>query len=287
MNEQRTATQPREILEGDRLCAKCLHPLAGQTIERDKDTTLLFVRCGECGTASAIFEYPTVVPWMNRIKATIVSTLAFIVLACAIAIAGVTGGFTSGAALGSVERAAGVVVDARPRPTDTGGKPTVQSIWDPADEAWLATAEGSAAMAAARWSRGANLELLLIGSLATAIAFPFLVLLAVSFCRQHPAKRALIVLIPTLVGTTAAIILTLDDASLSWQNFRTWKNVASERHLASHLMALWTWFNAFAIAIALIGPTLVASIARLILPPRDRRLIAWLWEWRGKPVPRD
>lgn len=287
MNEQRTQTQPRETLEGDRLCAQCLHPLAGQTIERDQDTSLLYVRCGECGTASALFDYPTAVPWMNRLKATIVSTLAFIVLASAIAIAGITGGFTSGAATESVDQAAHTVVDAYPRPADTGSKPKVASTWDPADETWLATAEGSAAMAAARWSGRGILELLLIGSLATTIVFPFLVLFAVSFCRQRPVKRALIALIPSVVGTSAALILTLDDASLNWQTYRTWRNVASENHLAAHLWVLWSWFNAFTIVIALIGPTLVASIARLILPPRDRRLVAWLWEWRGKPVPRD
>jgi hypothetical protein len=38
--------------------------------------------------------------------------------------------------------------------------------------------------------------------------------------------------------------------------------------------------------VALAGPSVAAGIARLILPPRDRALVGWLWEWRGKPIPR-
>jgi hypothetical protein len=38
---------------------------------------------------------------------------------------------------------------------------------------------------------------------------------------------------------------------------------------------------------ALIAPSVASVVFRAILPPRDRQLVAWIWEWRGKPVPRD
>ena len=71
---------PIETLTGDRLCMQCMHPLVGSPITREPQTGLLYVRCGECGTASALFEYPTVGPWVRRMKAVASSTLVVIAL---------------------------------------------------------------------------------------------------------------------------------------------------------------------------------------------------------------
>ena len=59
---------PRETVSGDRVCMQCLHPLAGSAIVREPETGLLYCRCVECGTAAAMLEYPTITPWIRRMK---------------------------------------------------------------------------------------------------------------------------------------------------------------------------------------------------------------------------
>ena len=105
-----TKTTPRETLTGDRLCMQCLHPLVGRTIEREATTGLLYVRCGECATASALFEYPAAAPWMHRMKTVAASTFAVFAIFAVLALGGVTGGFTAGSAQVATDASAASIV---------------------------------------------------------------------------------------------------------------------------------------------------------------------------------
>jgi hypothetical protein len=102
---------PIETLTGDRLCMQCMHPLVGSPITREPQTGLLYVRCGECGTASALFEYPTVGPWIRRMKAVASSTLVVIALMLIIVVGGIAFGFTTGAARSASESAGSVLLE--------------------------------------------------------------------------------------------------------------------------------------------------------------------------------
>ena len=287
MTEKSPTTQPRETLQGDRLCAQCLHPLVGRTIEREPETGLLFVRCGECGTASALFEYPTATPWINRMKAVVASTLVFVLLAFSVAIAASTGGFTAGAANEAGDCAGDVLAAAYPSPALTEKGTPSMGRWSAADLAWLETAEGKAALAASRWNTASFLYMALLGGLGAVIATPFMVFIAVSLSRHRPMRRVLLAMVPSLVGTSCALAIVNANSLILWSSGETWQSIAMRTHLTFYLSTMWLWFNALAAVAALAGPALVAGVARLVLPPRDRRLMAWLWEWRGKPVPRD
>ncbi len=156
MTDKAPTNQPRETLQGDRLCAQCLQPLVGRTIEREPETGLLFVRCGECGTASALFEYPTATPWINRMKAVVASTLVFLILGIAIVIAASTGGFTAGAANEAGDCAGDALAAAYPSSNlNEKGTPAI-GRWSSADLPWLATPNGQAALASSRWKSPAR-----------------------------------------------------------------------------------------------------------------------------------
>lgn len=54
------------ILGADRPCTSCAYDLIGQPIVRDPVYQLLLVRCPECGTATALQEYPLLGRWAGR-----------------------------------------------------------------------------------------------------------------------------------------------------------------------------------------------------------------------------
>lgn len=289
MNASTSTTPPRETLQGDRLCTQCLHPLVGRTIEREPQTGLLFVRCGECGTASALFEYPTATPWLNRVKAVIASTLVAIALTFSIAAAGITGGFTAPTLVNAGEAAADTIEGTyRASGHDTDDKQ--QGRWYAADEAWLATEQGQAAIAASRWGVPTLLPFVLISALGSVVAAPFVLCIGVGLARHRALRRAVIGSLPVALGVGVSVLLTSGAVRMSGRiptQARTWIEVANDAHFAAFAAILWLWFTLYAATLAILAPAAAALIARLVLPPADRRLVAWLWEWRGKPIPRD
>jgi hypothetical protein len=289
MSDPKQQIPPRETLQGDRLCTQCLHPLVGRSIERDAQTGLLYVRCGECGTASAITDYPTATPWMNRMKAVAASTLVGFLLVATIAVAAITGGFLGGAATAASEAAADALETAY-RPNNPKPDPQQQGRWYRADDAWLATTDGQDALAAARWNPGVVVPIVLAPGLGSVIATPFLLLLGIAIMRQRPLRRAIWGSMPAAIGCVVSSMILLAGSRFSPGppgTPRTWIEVANDAHLVAYMWVLGVWFVTLSAVLMLVAPSLAASVARLTLPPRDRRLVAWLWEWRGKPIPRD
>lgn len=282
------AASPRETLQGDRLCMQCLHPLVGRTIERDAGTGLLYVRCGECGTASALFEYPTATPWLNRAKSVIASTLAITAIVVLLALGGITGGFMAGASSEACD-AAGVELSMAFRSSlDEQAKadPQIQSgYWTAANDQWLASTEGQDALAKAHFSLNAFAPFVLLTALGTAIAAPLALFAGIALMRQGPLRRAVYTALPVVLA--AIVVWSMYFALGSRAAMSSWTQVAFDHYLAGYTAVGTAWFLAFVAATAAAGPSIAAFIARTILPPRDRRLVAWLWEWRGKTVPRD
>jgi len=281
---------PKETLQGDRLCMQCLHPLAGRQIERDGATGLLFVRCGECGEPSAVFEYPTAAPWVNRMKAVAASTLTVLLLLAGLALALAAGGFTAGITSASLEEAAQRLADAyRASGQASTDKNVAFQRWEASDSAWLATAEGAAAVRACASSTPVVMMMLGIGSLGLALSAPFALFLSIALMRLPPWRRAMLVAIPALTGSLGAALVLGKTASLfaAGVTNATWESIATETHFSRFAAVCVLAFAAWAVVLAVVGPPLAALLARLAVPPRDRRLIAWIWEWRGKQVPRD
>lgn len=292
--QQPPASAPRrETLTGDRLCMQCLHPLVGRTIERDEGTGLLYVRCGECGTASALFEYPTATPWMQRIKSVVASTLAALAIAAAIALGGASGGFTGASASVASSDSSDTLVRLHARsipadPADTTGANAGAGRYGRVDEEWLQSEAGQAALAASRRSFDAILPFALIQSVGLVVATPFALFLGIALMRHGTLRRALWCALPVAVGSGIALSINLSQAQFSastTSGLRFWVQAAEGYNLPFFTVLSLLISLGYTSLLAAVAPGFATTVARIILPPRDRRLVGWLWEWRGKPIP--
>jgi hypothetical protein len=276
---------PLETLSGDRLCMQCLHPLVGSPITRESQTGLLYVRCGECGTASALFEYPSFGPWLRRMKAVAGSTLIAIALVITLVVGGIALGFTTGASQAGSEAAGGALVERFRQLGGTADDTTWGgSMWGSADMKWIGTAEGAQALADVRWSLPSIMVVLGITTIGALVMAPFAAILGVVLMRRNTLERAAICAL--LIGAAAAIAVFLEFAFGASRGAPTWRSLAGEEHGAVYALVAAIALASTSAIVAAASPAIAAAIARFILPPRDRRLLAWLWEWRGKQVPR-
>lgn len=293
MNEQPSASfpaAPRETLCGDRLCVHCMHPLAGRTIEREHSTGLLFVRCGECGAASALFEYPTAAPWVRRFKSVAASTFAIIALAVALGAIALAGIFTGASAGVAADESARAFMDwlegsdATLRETDYQ-----KGAYSDADTEWLASPAALPALRASRSSMQAALPFGSFIGIGTILLAPVAAVTGIVLMRRNPLERAVLAGLLALIGATIAYLVMLaEDASRRGLGFNpTWNDAIYSLNMPYFALIAGAWFTLVAAVAALSAPALAAAFFRFILPPADRRLVAWLWEWRGKPVPRN
>lgn len=280
------APTPRETLAGDRLCMRCLHPLAGRAIERDAQSGLLFVRCGECGTAAALFEYPTLAPWLGRLKSVVAGTLVVFALLTGLAMAGVATGFTIGTALECVDSAADALSASSIAAGNTDdGNGNFPGRWSSADTRWLATDAGRTALAETRWSPIVVLTLGAMLGLGGLLLMPMAVAAGVALTARATLVRAACAALPVaLGGMLGAAIASIGSARFPG-GAASWTQVVEDAHGPIYRLFIAAVLAGWCAIIAMLGPAIAAGLARLVLPPRDRRLVAWLWEWRGKRVP--
>jgi len=283
---------PRETVSGDRVCMQCLHPLAGSAIVREPETGLLYCRCVECGTAAALLEYPTIAPWVRRMKSVAV---AVFMTAAAIAILAGIGlgvlmptvasnacGEQTGPAVVEIYRSSGGSTKDANQNFDSGR-------WAVADQEWLASDAGIAALRAARRSPNAVIPFLGLAILGGTLIVPIALLLGLAGMRRHPIVRAAAAaLLPTIGGalvtagaTALPGLMAGTPRNISWSQYCL---IANGPFFAALMVG---WLALVAAVLAATAPHLAAAIFRFILPPRDRRLVAWIWEWRGKPIPKD
>lgn len=282
---------PRETVSGDRVCMQCLHPLAGSAIVREPETGLLYCRCVECGTAAAMLEYPTITPWIRRMKSVAAAFFVTVAILATLGAVGV-GGVFPGIATEAASESADALVEAY-RASGGSTRDSSQQYdsgrYGVADQAWLDSEAGRAALRASRTSPDALLPFLGFAVIGSTLLIPVMLLLGLVCMRRHPLVRAFAgLLIPTIGGAiaiagflAAARVVTATTQNISWTNYC----IAESGPIFSMLMVAWLALVGAVTALA--APPLTAAIFRFILPPRDRRLVAWIWEWRGKPIPKD
>jgi len=276
----------RETLQGDRLCMQCMQPLAGRTIEREPASGLLFVRCGECGTAAALFEYPTLSPWLPRIKSVLAASLVVTTVVAGLAMAGIATGFILGTAVECADLAGDALAAAPPPSGNTDdGNGNFPQRWSNAELPWLATGAGRTALADARWHPMIVLLLAAMLGLAGMLLFPFAAAAGIALTARKPLVRALFAALPIAIGgVLSAAMASIDSGGLAG-GIGSWTEVAEAEHRGAYRLFIASTLAAWCAVVAMLGPSIAAGLARLVLPPRDRRLVAWLWEWRGKRVP--
>jgi hypothetical protein len=291
-SEQATPGEvPRETVSGDRVCMQCLHPLAGSAVVREPATGLLYCRCVECGTAAALLEYPTITPWIRRMKSVAAAFFVTMALLATLAAVGIGGLFPTIATEAADESANALVEAYRAQ----GGTTRDQSQqfdsgrFAVADQAWLASDEGRAALRASRLSPGALIPFLGFAALGSAMLVPTMLLLGLAGMRRHPLVRAAIGgLVPSIGGVLAtAGVFAVMPLGMGLPQNMTWTNYAAVENGPFFSGLMLGWLACVGAFTALVTPPLAAAIFRFILPPHDRRLVAWIWEWRGKPIPRD
>ena len=283
--EPSRSPEPPESLSGDRLCMRCMHPLAGCPIVRDAGTGLLFVRCSECGTASALFEYPTVGPWLRRMKAVAAATLVALGVLLVLAIGGITVGFVTAATEASADTAGVALAERHKALGGTALEPTWDgSAWATVPSTWVQSAEGAREIAAVRWSKGPLLVLCGLSALGAVVLTPFVATLGIILMRRTWIERALAC--AAIVGVASLLAMLLNFATNGARGMPSWREVASTEHATSYAVCTGVLLMLATAAAAVAAPIFAAALARFVLPPSDRRLVAWLWEWRGKPVPR-
>ena len=287
----RPAPTPRETLAGDRLCVQCLHPLAGSAIEREATTGLLYARCVECGTAAALFEYPTAAPWLRRFKSVAAASFAVLAILVIAASAGIGGIFTSVVSEFGGEASAQSIADAYRAEGFSTKDPSLNydnGIYAVADQTWLASDAGRAAVRASRFKADALLPVAGFCLLSAALLSPFAVLTGVIAMRRGAVTRALAgALFPSIGGAISLASILAMSAFTANRTGVTWRTFAEAENGPHFAVLLVVWLAIFAGVVAAFAPIAAAALFRFVLPPRDRRLVAWIWEWRGKPVPRD
>ena len=277
---------PRETLIGDRACAHCMHPLMGSAIEREPTTGLLYVRCVECGAASALMEYPVATPWVQRMKSVVATGLVATAIAMLLVLAAIVGGLTTGAAMSGASLSAQDVYDTFTLQNPPSADDKSRGTWDPANTAWLDSPAGAEAIAQSRWSADALLPFTTILALGGIAAVPFALLIGVACMRWAATRRVLLVVLTAGIGW----IVVVGPARLLAASGRfqaNWRDTVLEANYLHFAYLGGLMFCGLCALCALIAPSVASVVFRAILPPRDRQLVAWIWEWRGKPVPRD
>lgn len=280
-----TTISPRETLTGDRTCTHCLHPLLGRTIEREPTTGLLYVRCGECGMATALMEYPSATPWLQRMKTVVASGLVATLLVIIVLLAGAGGGFLTASAMSASTISSDVVyqnfIAANPQHDD----PNAMTTWNTVDQAWLASDAGTEALAASRWSLSALVPFATFLFLGSVLIVPFSLILGMIALRRPLYQRALAGFLPVTFGCVVIAGPSQFFATIGRMSM-TWQDAVLEANYAHFALLGGTLLCCFAAVAAVVAPSLAGFIFCAILPPRDRRLVAWVWEWRGLPVPK-
>ncbi len=236
--------------------------------------------------ATALMEYPSATPWLNRMKTVVASGLVATALAIVILLAGASGGFATGAAMSASTASADSVYRAFAEAHPLHDDPNAQGSWNAADRAWLESDAGQAALASSRWSLEALLPFVTFVFLGGLIVFPFALFLGLAALRRPLLQRALVGMTPVLTG---CLLITGPSPlfAMSGRIATNWQDAAVDANYAHFAILGTTVLCCLAALAALLAPSLTAAAFRAVLPPRDRRLVAWIWEWRGLPVPKN
>ncbi len=279
----------RETLTGDRACTQCLHPLVGRAIEREPSTGLLYVRCGECGSATAIMEYPSGTPWLNRMKSVVATGFLATMVVAIIALACVAGGFSLATCETATDISAGTLATQWEIAFPDADRQS-QGRWDNADLAWLATPAGQAAITRSRFNTDTIFGWGIFVGLSVLAITPFALALGMVALRRSAVFRACAGLLPVLIGCALfvgprlLVVLAMQQSTALRQP--TWSEAANAVNYAFFAACALILMATVAAIAAMLAPQLAAMVFVAILPPRDRRLVAWVWEWRNLPVPR-
>ncbi len=298
------AVEPRlSTLVGDRVCIKCSFNLAGQPVVRESVYGMAIVRCPECSTIASLQEYPILGRWAGRMAAAIAAVWLLVLILGLFATAGVMFGMTqSGIQTGSeklsnaiskkhkewadtasAQETAGIKqMFGTAQVVTTGPYVWIDSTWWSKQDKGAILAELGGPMRAINWQ---------FANIYTLQAFLAALLGAVWSVFLLNLKRYRLFIFALLPFGLAFGFAFLANTTSSRVGMR-WGSGAYAIEEASAMLwpylvgtGLGVGFVAFCIG-SWIGRPLVRRLALLLLPPRMRASLAYLWIAEGKTPPR-
>lgn len=300
-------------LVGDRLCIACGYNLVGQPILRESHYDMLIVRCPECATVASVQEYPLLGRWANRWAALLTAMWMVVMVVLWLGSSAALFGF----AVGSAELAAdayGEVIYERfnawqtqqtasnalaaatgaaviPSPgaggqvvvTRPGGRVVINNMstsfsswWQQQDRAGLLADAGGLL-------GGFNIFVWYLWMWMAIAAAVLGVMWATIMIARGRAGLALWAFIIILTAGAIGLIPIID-----WMSRPpSWTRQAASQQIGPLVMGLSFFWGLFWLILGMmIGRPIARALVLLLLPPRMRSTMAFLWLTDGHEPPR-
>ncbi|MBY0313534.1 MAG: hypothetical protein K2W85_15825 [Phycisphaerales bacterium] len=290
MSEPVSSTEDQRVSElvGDRLCATCCFNLSGQTIVREPTYRLLIVRCPECGTAAALQEYPLLGRWANRLGYFFAALYILAMLGLTLGSAGGMFGLSMGAnELLSQKFVAHLTELQQQRANANAGPQPANWTWQTNYEKdrlwWESSDKWELLQQAGGLSEGVNWNGLVFVLVMVLILFP----VGLVFGATMPHVKGWRMLwVPGAVMVLCMLFLFVAHLSQRSQRwfYPQWSGPQAFQVVVVPMLCL---FGSGVLLLGMaIGRPLVRWLLVLLLPPRLRGPMGYLWRVDGLAMPR-
>lgn len=273
---------------GDRPCAKCQFNLSGQVVVREPHYGMLIARCPECGTPAALQEYPFLGKWATRAGYALAVWWLLVMAGLLLGTAGIGAMMSEELARDLARPYSEHVQSAYNSFVAAQGPPNPGQSWPMANQQ------------AVTWWGGQNAARLfdVAGGWSGAISwralwFAWYMVLAMGCCgvafsvaAPHARWRGRVVLTLLVAGLGAAFLMLEVQTSARYAYFAGpfW---SAWHHLVVPLGGLSLGIAAACFFGGMVaGRPVARRVAVLLLPPRLRGPLGFLWRADGKGMPR-
>lgn len=297
--EHSAAAEPRaeqrvSMIVGDRLCINCGYNLTGQAVLREPHYDMLIVRCPECATVASIQEYPLLGRWANRWAAVLAALWFLFLVAFWIGSgAGIFGIAVGAANLGSIgysefltqrwqswqTQQAAQATATQPAMNFVRGVNDFNVWWAKQDQATLFH-EAGGPIGAIDWLNLFYLAPSLLGSLVLGC---FWATFLIGRTRKGLAMWSLAIMAVAAGFSVLVVMAWIDERARGW----SWSGYATAINtLGPGLLIGALAVQAVVLIMGLmIGRPVVRWLLCILLPPRLRSPLAFLWLADGLPPP--
>lgn len=315
LTEARAAgsAQPERLgtVLADRVCTRCYFNLAGQPVVRETHYGLVVVRCPECGTIASVQEYPHLSRWSRRVVVLVAIAwfgfLSLMLLASAAIVQSSASSLATHAAEPSAVALAKAHLEFQKERASIVG-PQQQNVnawylsqpaspWSYIEQVYLdSTPPGQFFAQSGAWSAIWTPRLITNWSINMIVAFAIGVCWSVAL--PHARRWRRLIIIPVILGLAVAMGLVqgVNGSGLWNGGFSQWMWTNNGWQFATHVMLPYVSMPVTLGAIATASVTLVAGVylgrgiarwgARILLPPRLREPLFFLWLCDGYQPPK-
>lgn len=284
---------------GDRRCVECGFNLRGQPVVREAHYHMVAVLCPECGTPTALTEYPIRSEWSRRLGQSIMMAVLLVMLVVFLGLGSTMAGLVHQAVRVAAEPLAEAIAtefakSPQANQTYSGvyGVPFRQNTTSPdtaIDPSWW-TAHSSSPWPTKvtppfRAFGGRTGYVWLYGA---AMLFPWAAILA---CVMPHRKRWSLMVIPLVTVAVSVVVLIWYHGGASSAGYYAMVYL-SATDCAVSVLPEWLWVVEGAVFViplvlgAFAGRPLARRLIRWLVPPRQYVAFGFLWAADGLPMPK-